>query len=133
MAGEPLERREMEWNAQSADQARNAANLAIEHLRRSLAEGRDDVLDDLGWTRDQALAFLRRWEAMQQMAQSDDPGQRTQFDRAVLSLGLRPDGIQRSRDLPADARGGQAEGRRTRPPTDYREQFKAFMQGTSVP
>ena len=54
MAGEPLERREMEWNAQSADQARNAANLAIEHLRRSLAEGRDDVLDDLGWTRDQA-------------------------------------------------------------------------------
>ena len=28
---------------------------------------------------------------MQQMAQSDDPGQRTQFDRAVRSLGLRPE------------------------------------------
>ena len=133
MAGEPLEQREMEWNAQSADQAHNAANLAIEHLRRSLAEERSEVLDELGWTRDQALAFLKRWEAMQQLAQSGDPSQRAEFDRSVRSLGLRPDGLQRSRDVPTDVRGGQAEGRRTRPPSDYREQFKAFMQGTSVP
>lgn len=133
MGAEPLERREMEWGEQSAEQARNAANLAIEHLRRSLEEGRDDVLHDLGWTREQASAFLNRWEAMQRMAQSEDPGQRGEFDRAVRSLGLRPEGVRRSGDVPTDVRGGQAEGRRTRPPNDYREQFKAFMQGTSVP
>jgi hypothetical protein len=34
--------------------------------------------------------------------------------------------------MPADTKGGQAEGRRSRPPSDYREQFKAFMQGTSA-
>jgi hypothetical protein len=28
-------------------------------------------------------------------------------------------------------KGGQAEGRRTRPPSEYREQFKAFTQGTT--
>jgi len=107
--------------------------LAIEHLRRSLAGGRDDVLEELGWTREQATAFLERWEAMQRLSQSDDPRERGQFDRAVRSLGLRPPEVSRSRDVPADVRGGQAEGRRTRPPSDYREQFKAFMQGTSVP
>jgi hypothetical protein len=133
MGAEPLERREMEWAPQSAEQARNAANLAIEHLRRSLNEGRDDVLNELGWTREQAAAFLARWEAMQRMAESDDPGERADFDRAVRSLGLRPEGVRRSSDVPTDVRGGQAEGRRTRPPSDYREQFKAFMQGTSVP
>jgi hypothetical protein len=39
--------------------------------------------------------------------------------------------VQNSRDVPADAKGGQAEGRRSRPPSDYRERFKAFLQGTS--
>ena len=91
------------------------------------------MLNELGWTREQAAAFLARWEAMQRMAESDDPGERADFDRAVRSLGLRPEGVRRSSDVPADVRGGQAEGRRTRPPSDYREQFKAFMQGTSVP
>ena len=44
---------------------------------------------------------------------------------------LRPDGVRSSRDVPADARGGQAEGRRSRPPADYQEQVKAYTQGTS--
>jgi hypothetical protein len=129
---QPLERREMQWTNQDLEHARNAANLAIEHLRDSLAKGRTDVLDDLGWTPEQARAFLERWQQMQQQAAQGDPRQRAEFEKAVKSLGLRPDGVQSSRALPTDHKGGQAEGRRSRPPSDYREQFKAFMQGTSV-
>jgi hypothetical protein len=129
---QPLERREMQWTNQDLEHARNAANLAIEHLRDSLAKGRTDILDDLGWTPEQARAFLDRWQQMQQQAAQGDPRQRAEFENAVRSLGLRPAGVQTSRDVPTDRRGGQAEGRRSRPPSDYREQFKAFMQGTSV-
>jgi hypothetical protein len=64
------------------------------------------------------------------MADSPDPRQRGEFERAMRSLGLRPSGARSSRDVPADAKGGQAEGRRSRPPGDYRERFKAFLQGT---
>jgi hypothetical protein len=66
---------------------------------------------------------------MQRMARSGDERARGEFDQAVKSLGLRPGGVRSSRDVPADVKGGQAEGRRSRPPSDYREQFKAFMQG----
>jgi len=90
------------------------------------------VLDDLGWTPEQARAFLDRWEQMKRLADSGDPRQRAEFERAVRSLGLRPDGVRSSRAVPTDVKGGQSEGRRSRPPSDYREQFKAFMQGTSV-
>jgi hypothetical protein len=128
----PLERRDMQWTAQDVEHARNAANLAIEHLQDSLAKGRTDVIDDLGWTPEQARAFLERWQQMQQNAEQGDPKQRAEFEKAVRSLGLRPAGVQSSRAVPADPKGGQAEGRRSRPPSDYREQFKAFMQGTSV-
>jgi len=113
------------------DNARNAADLAIEHLRKTVESGRTDVLDELGWTRDQARAFLERWEAMRRQSESTDLQKRGEFERVLRSLGLRPPGVQNSRDVPSDVKGGQAEGRRSRPPSDYRERFKAFLQGTS--
>jgi len=123
--------KEMEWGEQDLANARNAASLAVEHLRKAVESGRTDVLDQLGWTRDQARAFLDRWETMQQLEASGDPARRGEYDRVLRSLGLRPGGVQSSRDVPADVKGGQAEGRRSRPPSDYREQFKAYTQGTA--
>jgi hypothetical protein len=121
---------ELEWTEQDRAHARNAADLAIEHLRDSLAAGRRDVLDALGWTPEQARAFLERWQSLRRLAGSSDVRERGEFDRALRSLGLRPSGVTSSREVPADAPGGQAEGRRSRPPASYREQFKAYLQGT---
>jgi hypothetical protein len=122
--------REMEWGEQDLATARNAADLAVEHLRESVAAGRTDVLDSLGWTPEQARAFLDRWEAMKRMAGSPDVRQRGEFEKTLRSLGLRPGGVRSSRDVPTDVKGGQAEGRRSRPPAGYREQLKAYLQGT---
>jgi len=121
---------EAEWGEQDLAHARNAAGLALEHLRKAVESGDTDVLDRLGWTRDQARAFLERWEKMRRLAESGDPVERGAFERTMRSLGLRPDGVRSSRDVPADVRGGQAEGRRSRPPIDYQEQVKAYTQGT---
>ena len=112
--------------------ARNAADLALEHLRDSLDNGRRELLDKLGWTEDEARRWLEHWEKLRELARSGDARERGQFESAIRSLGLRGDGARRSRDAPADAKGGQAEGRRSRPPSEYREQFKAFLQGVSV-
>jgi hypothetical protein len=88
------------------------------------------VLDSLGWTPEQARGFLDRWEAMKRMAGSPDPRQRGEFEQTLRSLGLRPDGVRSSREVPTDVKGGQAEGRRSRPPAGYRDQLKAYLQGT---
>ena len=122
---------EAEWGDQDTAHARNAADLAVRALKDDLDKGRTELLDELGWTRDQARAFLQRWEAMRSLEKSNDPVKRSEFDRAVRSLGLRAEGARSSRDVPADLKGGQAEGRRSRPPSEYREQFKAYTQGTT--
>jgi hypothetical protein len=131
-AAEPPARKEMEWTEQDQANARNAADLALAHLRDAVNGGRTDVLDALGWTPEQARAFLDRWEKMRRRADTGDAKERSRFERTLQSLGLRPDGVRSSRDVPADAKGGQAEGRRSKPPADYRDQFRAFLQGTSV-
>jgi len=124
--------RDVEWSEQDLSHARNAADLALEHLRRSVDAGDRTVLDELGWTVEQAREFLARWQRMREAAGGGDRRPKREFDEAVKSLGLRPAGVRRSGDLPADGKGGQAEGRRGRPPSDYREQFRAFLQGASV-
>ena len=93
--------------------------------------GRQDVLDALGWTPEQASAFLERWQAMRRSAGGGDPRQRGEFEQTLRSLGLRPGGARNTRDVPTDVQGGQAEGRRSRPPASYREQLKAYLRGTS--
>lgn len=124
--------KKMEWTDQDLAHARNAADLALEHLRDAVNGEKREVLDALGWTPEQARAFLDRWEAMRRQADTGDATAKGRFERTLQSLGLRPDGVRSSRDVPADAKGGQAEGRRSRPPADYRDQFRAFLQGTSV-
>jgi hypothetical protein len=131
--GQPAEdraKRDFEWGEQDLADARNAADLAIKHLRDDLDAGRNDVLDQLGWTPEQARQFLDRWETMRRQANSADPRKKIEFERAVRSLGLRPDGVRSSRAAPTEARGGQTEGRRSRPPSEYREQLKAYLQST---
>jgi len=122
--------RETEWGEQDLAHARNAADLALEHLRDDLAAGRTELLEELGWNAEQARAFLERWQKMKQQAGSPDPRQRGEFEKTLRSLGLRPDGVRSSRDVPTDVKGGQAEGRRSRPPAGYRDQLKAYLQGT---
>ncbi|MFM7033736.1 MAG: hypothetical protein ACKOYJ_00875 [Planctomycetia bacterium] len=124
------DKRELEWGDEDVAHARNAADLAVEHLRDSVEAGRSDVLRELGWTPEQARAFIERWQAMRRLADSPDQRKRGEFERAVRSLGLRPGGTRSSRDLPSDVKGGQAEGRRSRPPSEYREQVRAYLQGT---
>ena len=119
----------LEWERQDLSTVRRAADLALEHLRDSVRSGDDEVLDELGWNREQAEAFLSRWEAMRQAAVTGAAGER-EFEQTLRSLGLRPEGVRSAGQVPTGQRGPQAESRRTRPPLDYRERFKAYLKGT---
>ena len=121
---EPVESQQEDFDAE-----RHAVDLAMTHLRDSVRSGDDGILEELGWSQEQAEAFLDRWEAMQQAAE-DSQQQRQDYERAVRSLGLRPTGVRTSRQLFTDREGKRLESRRTQPPLEYRERFKAYQKGT---
>lgn len=125
----PVPAESLEWQSEDLAAEMHAVDLAMTHLRDSVRSGDDGVLDELGWNQEQAEAFLNRWKAMRDAAASDQR-QRREFERAVRSLGLRPEGVQTSRRLPTSREGKRLEGRRTQPPLEYRERFKAYQKGT---
>ena len=46
------------------DYARKQTDLALEHLREQTARDNSELLDELGWSREDAERFLERWEQM---------------------------------------------------------------------
>lgn len=119
------------------DYARKATDLALEHLRDQMKNGQPDpeLMKKLGWSRDDLKNFLDRWEAMRRRADQQgtegDAGRRD-LDAALRSLGLRPRSTKlRSNAARDDQARGLKESRRTQPPPEYAEQYKAYTQGTS--
>ncbi len=119
------------------DYTRKATEFALEHLKDQLARGGNDdaLLEELGWTREEADAFLRRWETLRSQAQapgtSGETGRR-ELNETLRSLGLQPRGSAiQSGTGPGDRAGGLQESRRTTPPPEYSEAFKAYTQGTA--
>lgn len=140
----PSSPREQKWKpgVDKADDAnlqyaRQATDLALEHLKDQLAKDQPDrdLLDRLGWSRRDLEKFVKRWEAMRQNAQvSDDrgAGARRELDDTLRSLGLRPRStVLKSKAGRDDRSQGYKESPRTTPPAEYSESFKAYTQGTA--
>jgi hypothetical protein len=138
-AGTPEQQagREPGGDAANLEYTRKATDLALQHLRDQLEKGEpdQDLLDDLGWTREDLEKFLHRWQQMKAAAREDSPQaqeHQRELDDTLRSLGLRP----RSTTLGGnrtteDTQRNLKESRRSSPPAEYAEQYKAYTQGTA--
>jgi hypothetical protein len=116
--------------------AEEATDLALEHLRDQQQNA--ELLERLGWTPEQAAAFLKRWEELQREAnQQGRQGEqaRRRLEDQIRGLGLRPREAAVRRDVSnADTTRGLSEGGgRTSPPPEYRDQYRAFLRSFSRP
>jgi hypothetical protein len=118
------------------DYARRQTTLALEYLRDQLAKEKPEVLQRLGWTKDDARRFLDRWQQMQQSAaQKGEEGKaaQKQLDEALRSLGLRPRGTQLQHGgVTADNKPQNLrDAGRFAPPPDWAEQFREYTRGVA--
>ena len=79
----------LDTEPQNLSSVRQATDLALDHLRDSIRSTDDEMLKELGWTREQAEAFLQRWESMQKAARNGSQQQQQAFEQTLRSLGLR--------------------------------------------
>jgi hypothetical protein len=106
-------------------------------LKNQLKKGQADpeLLDQLGWNKEDVKNFVARWEKMRREADSTPAKSavpRRELDSALRSLGLKPRGADLKSDSARDDQlHGLRESRRSSPPAEYAEQYKAYTQGTS--
>lgn len=116
--------------------AREATNLALEHLKDQMDRADSELLGQLGWTPDEARRFVQKWEQMQQAAARQGPeaaAARTRLEQALRSLGLRPRGTQfRGGRTRTDRLRNLREAGRFDPPREWSELFRAYTRGVAA-
>ncbi len=60
-------------DAINLDYSRKQTELALEHLEDQLAKDQPDLLQRLGWTREQAQQFIDRWNQLRRAAEEKGP------------------------------------------------------------
>lgn len=105
--------------------ANQATDLALRHLRDELAKDNPDpnLLKRINMSKAEAQEFLRRME--QNLDQAKQPGAAGEVARNRLrNLGLRPS----SSGGQDDALRGLRESTITRPPAQYREEYRSYTE-----
>ncbi|MGB4727317.1 MAG: hypothetical protein WBH86_07925 [Thermogutta sp.] len=114
--------------------ARRQTDLVLRYLEEELAKQNPDkeLLGQLGWSREDAAEFLRRWKELKQAAGDPSPKGKMaqkQLNEIFKSLGLKPRSstIQGSRQHQDELRGMDA-GRDVPPPPQWSEYFEAYLK-----
>jgi hypothetical protein len=119
-------------DAANLEYARKATEMVLKRLKDEENKPDPELLEKLGWTREELAEFLRRWDALQKSAQESTDGKR-ELDEALRSLGLRdPANRKRAGGKTADnQRDLRDAGGRSTPPAKYRNLFDAFRKGAA--
>lgn len=120
------------------DYARRATDLALEYLNDQMERGEvdEELLRKLKWTPEDMARFLKRWQQLKEAAQqggAEGELARQRLDQALSGLGLRRRGVElTSEESPEETARDVRASRRADPPAEYREQFRAFTEGTAT-
>ena len=120
-------------DAANLDFTRQQTLLALNHLQDMLNEGDDTLLERLGWTREQAQAFLKHWL---ELHQKDQNHQLTKAEQQKFEKDLRSLGLQRTTEFQNETRKDKSQrrvrdARRLAVPESWREQVEAYSKGVS--
>ena len=114
---------------------RKQVDLALEHLKDQLAKEKPDLLEQLGWSRDEARRFLENWRKRVAAAQQEGArGQaaRNSLEEALKSLGLRPHGTQLKGSRNAsDQFQNLRDAGQSDPPSDWADLFRAYTKSVA--
>ncbi|MBI5761639.1 MAG: hypothetical protein HZA46_24280 [Planctomycetales bacterium] len=119
------------------DYARKATNLVLQRLKEQLERGDVDqqLLDELGWTKEDAEKFAKRLEqqlnAPRDTTSPEAEARQKQFEELLKSLTVNSSTFRREGDAKRQRRTQQNETRRLTLPPEYRELGEAYTKGLS--
>lgn len=117
----------------NAEYARQQTLLALNHLQDMLERDDETLLKQLGWSREEAMAFLQKWQQIHQAASEKNLStqQRQQLERTFRNLGLSPR-TELERETQQERRKVYLHSTlQTPPPENWREILEAYSRGVA--
>ena len=112
------------------DFTKKATDMSLEYLENQQIEPDPKLLDRLNWTEDDLRDFVKRWKELKQSAAAGDQEKRSEYERALQSLGLGAgDSEKRRFDGQSDNQQGYVEdGSVDAPPPEFADRFRKFSR-----
>ncbi|PQO29182.1 hypothetical protein C5Y96_15650 [Blastopirellula marina] len=111
--------------------AKKATDMVLDELKHQDTPDQE-MLDKLGWSKDDFARFMQRWNQMKQAAGSEDAEAKQDLNDALRSLGLsRGEDTTRRVETREAAAGGSSDTQRGSPPPSFMEQYRAYLKGAS--
>ena len=124
-AGDGVLQREKE----NLENSKKATDLILQQLEGQRDDPDPELLKKMNWSKDDLNNFLDRWKQMRDAAKQGDVKAKNKYDRAVKSLGLRPDGARRKVTNNGQEAGSvNQDGAINAPPADQLHDFNAFLR-----
>jgi hypothetical protein len=110
-------------------------DLALEHLKQQKDKQKSELLDRLGWTKEEAQKFLENVQKLKDSAQqpgSDGAAARQAYNEFLKNLDLHPHGtqIRGGKTGPDDVRNVHDSGQ-MEPPSEWADLFRAYNRSTA--
>ena len=130
---EPQDPQAPDGSAPVEDYAKEAVDLSLEYLEDQLArqEPSRELLDRLGWTRDDLAHFVRQWKKMKSAVRQPGAAGKAagkEYNEAIKSLGLRPSGTELKHGRTKTDPVRKTDSRRFEPPAKWAEQSGAYTR-----
>ncbi len=109
--------------------SKKQVDLALEHLKGEKAKQKSELLDRLGWTKEEAQKFLENMNKLKDSAQQPGSEAAKAYNEFLKNLDLHPHGTRleggktRSDDMRSVRDSGQMA-----PPSDWAELYRAYTR-----
>ncbi len=117
------------------DFTKHEVDLALEHLKEQMAKKKPELLDRLGWTKEEGQKFLENLQKLKDSAQqpgSEGEAAKKAYNEFLKNLDLHPHGTQigGGKTETDDMRGVRDSGQ-MEPPSDWADLYRAYSRSTA--
>jgi hypothetical protein len=122
-------------DAPNLDFTNKQVDLALEHLKNERAKPKSKLLDDLGWTKEEAAKFLENMKKLQDSARqpgSEGEAAKKTYNEFLKNLDLHPHGtrISGGHTQTDDVRNVRDSGQ-MEPPAEWADLYHAYSRSTA--
>ncbi|MGO9111878.1 MAG: hypothetical protein ACLP9L_21845 [Thermoguttaceae bacterium] len=115
--------------------SKKQVDLALEHLKEQMAKQKPELLDRLGWTKEEAQKFLENLKKLKDSAQqpgSEGEAGKKAYNEFLKNLDLHPYGTQiRGGQTKTDDLRNVRDSGQTEPPSEWADLYRAYSRSTA--